>query len=159
MEIHERLARAFPAIGMYRSEAATCHVQIASLLNQMQRYPESPWEYEQAVGLFERIPDPALTDLYNLGCAHARLAMPSDPAGSAPTPEEESNMRAHADQAMATLRRAAAAGHKNVISLRADPDLVPLRSRLDFRMLLFDVAFPDDPFAPFTVTSQAQPRP
>jgi hypothetical protein len=85
--------------------------------------------------------------------------MPSDPAGSAPTPEEESNMRVHADQAMATLRRAVAVGYSNVTGLRADPDLDPLRSRLDFRLLLLDAAFPDDPFAPSTNPSHARPGP
>ena len=58
---------------------------------------------------------------------------------------------------MATLRRAVAAGYRNVLILRADPDLDPLRSRLDFRMLLLDAAFPDDPFAPSTEPSRAQP--
>jgi hypothetical protein len=60
---------------------------------------------------------------------------------------------------MAALRRSVAAGYRNLPSLRADPDLDPLRSRLDFRMLLLDAAFPDDPFAPSTESSQAQPRP
>ena len=68
-------------------------------------------------------------------------------------------MRAHADQAMATLRRSVAAGYRDLLSLRTDPDLDPLRSRQDFRMLLLDAAFPDDPFAPSTESSQARPRP
>ena len=114
LAIHERLAREHPAVEQYQSEVATCHIIIASLLNQMRRYPESRREYQKAVGIYERIPNPLLGDIYNLGCAHARLAAPSHPAGRAPTPEEESDTRAHADQAMATLRRAVAAGYRNV---------------------------------------------
>ena len=159
LAIHERLARDHPAVGLYQSEAATCHIIIASLLNQMRRYPESRREYQHAVTLLERIPNPLLSDIYNLGCAHARLATPGDPAGRAPTPEEESDARAHADLAMAALRRSVAAGYRNLLSLRTDPDLDPLRSRHDFRMLLLDAAFPDDPFAPTAEPSQARPRP
>ena len=71
------------AVGAYQSEAATCHIQIGSLLNQMNRHAESRREYQTAVDLFARIPTPLLPDLYNLGCAHARLAALSNPAGRA----------------------------------------------------------------------------
>ena len=159
LAINDRLAREFPAVGIYQSEAAESHIIIASLLNQMRRYPESRREYQRAVGLFEKISNPYRDDFYNLGCAHARLATSSDPIGRVPTPEEESEARAHADQAIATLRRAVAVGYRDITSLRADPDLDPLRSRLDFRLLLLDAAFPDDPFSPSTEPSEAWPRP
>jgi eukaryotic-like serine/threonine-protein kinase len=158
LAIYERLAREHPAVEQYKSEVAGCHIIIASLLNQMRRYPESRREYQKAVDIYEKIATPFLGDVYNLGCAYARLAALSHPPGRSPTPEEESDDRAHADKAMATLRRAVALGYKSILSLRADPDLDALRSRADFRMLLFDAAFPDDPFAPSTESSQARPR-
>jgi eukaryotic-like serine/threonine-protein kinase len=150
LAIQERLASEHPAVEQYKSEVANSHIIIASLLNQMRRYPESRQEYQKAVGIYERIPNPLLGDVYNLSCAYARLAALCRPPGHAPTPEETSKSRAHADLAMTTLHRAVAAGYKNVVSLRADPDLDPLRSRLDFRMLLLDAAFPADPFTPRT---------
>ncbi len=118
MAIQERLAHENPPVGVYQSAAATCHIQIASLLDQMRRYPESRREYQQAAGLFERLSNPLLGDIYNLGCAHARLAAPGDPAGRGPTPAEESDRRAHADKAMAALHRAVAAGYRNFLLLR-----------------------------------------
>jgi hypothetical protein len=48
---------------------------------------------------------------------------------------------------MDALRRAIAAGYRDVNWMRRDPDLSPLRSRPDFQVLLLDVAFPADPFA------------
>jgi serine/threonine-protein kinase len=50
-------------------------------------------------------------------------------------------------RAMEMLRRAVAAGYRDVAWMRRDPDLDPLRARADFQVLLLDVAFPADPFA------------
>jgi hypothetical protein len=48
---------------------------------------------------------------------------------------------------MVALRRAVAAGYRSLDWMRRDPDLDPLRSRPDFRLLLMDLAFPADPLA------------
>jgi hypothetical protein len=56
--------------------------------------------------------------------------------------------RTYAHRAMAALRRSVNAGFLDIEKLRSDPDLDALRSRPDFQMLLLDVAFPRDPFAP-----------
>jgi hypothetical protein len=55
--------------------------------------------------------------------------------------------REYADRAMATLRRAAAAGLIRADVLQSDLSFVPLRSRPDFQLLLMDLAMPADPFA------------
>ncbi|MGA2700271.1 MAG: hypothetical protein ABSH35_04145 [Isosphaeraceae bacterium] len=44
--------------------------------------------------------------------------------------------------------RAVAAGLQDAAFMRRDADLDPLRSRPDFQMLMMDLAFPDEPFAP-----------
>jgi eukaryotic-like serine/threonine-protein kinase len=48
---------------------------------------------------------------------------------------------------MAALRRAVAAGFRDRASALSDPDLTPLRSRDDFRLLMLDLAFPAEPLA------------
>jgi hypothetical protein len=53
----------------------------------------------------------------------------------------------HGERAMAALRRALAAGFATPKWIWQDPDLVSLRSRVDFRALIMDVVFPADPFA------------
>ena len=55
--------------------------------------------------------------------------------------------RAAADRAMYRLREAVAAGFRDLAHMRTDTDLDPLRSRLDFQLLMMDLAMPDDPFA------------
>jgi eukaryotic-like serine/threonine-protein kinase len=52
-----------------------------------------------------------------------------------------------ADEAMAILRRAIAAGFRDASRLVSDPELIPLRSRDDFQALRMDLEFPADPFA------------
>jgi eukaryotic-like serine/threonine-protein kinase len=47
---------------------------------------------------------------------------------------------------MAALLRATDAGYRNLDKLRTDPYLGLLRDRADFRALLLDLAFPNDPF-------------
>lgn len=52
------------------------------------------------------------------------------------------------EKAVETLHRAVAAGLQDAAFMRRDADLDPLRSRPDFQMLMMDLAFPDEPFAP-----------
>jgi hypothetical protein len=49
---------------------------------------------------------------------------------------------------MAALRDAVAHGLGLLDNLRTDPDLDALRDRPDFRALVMDLAFPDQPLAP-----------
>jgi hypothetical protein len=80
-------------------------------------------------------------ELYNAACAFALCV----PIGG-----DASHKQSLADEAMVTLRAAVAAGYSNGARMSRDHDLVPLRSRDDFRRLvaeLFDRGFPTDPFA------------
>ena len=58
------------------------------------------------------------------------------------------DVRGLGEQAVATFRRAVAAGLEDVAFMRKDPDLDSLRIRRDFQMLLMDLAFPTESFAP-----------
>jgi hypothetical protein len=83
------------------------------------------------------VPVPALDTLVSLAGGYAMM--------SAAVGADE--RREYADRAMATLRRAAAAGSIGAYGLRSDPGFVPLRPRADFQLLLMDLAMPADPFA------------
>jgi eukaryotic-like serine/threonine-protein kinase len=53
-----------------------------------------------------------------------------------------------ADQTMVALGRSIRSGRCNVRAILEDKDFDPLRSRPDFRMLVMDLIFPVNPFAP-----------
>jgi tetratricopeptide (TPR) repeat protein len=79
-------------------------------------------------------------ELYNAACEFALCVPIGDD-----TPHKQSL----ADEAMATLRAAVAAGFSEGAWMSRDADLVPLRGRDDFRRLvlgLMDRAMPADPF-------------
>jgi hypothetical protein len=83
---------------------------------------------------------PVPTRLYNAACAAAVASI-------APAPEGETAC----ELAVTWLRRARDAGFftdpDHVANLVVDHDLDRIRSRPDFRILLFDLTFPRDPFA------------
>ncbi len=83
--------------------------------------------------------------LYDLACDQAMLAADAAKSGSGLAAAEG---RADADRAMDTLRRAVAAGYRNLANMRTDADLDALRSRADFQLLMMDVGFPEKPFIP-----------
>jgi serine/threonine-protein kinase len=81
--------------------------------------------------------------LYYLACCHALLGGVIRSQGPADPSAEGARQL---DQAMDTLRRAVAAGHRPLEWLKRDADLDPLRRRSDFQALLLDLAFPTESF-------------
>ncbi len=82
-------------------------------------------------------------NLYNLACFRSLLSGIAAEPGSGLTSGEVSTL---GEQAVLALRRAVAAGFRDIGFMRRDTDLDPLRGRADFQMLLLDVGFPKNPF-------------
>jgi tetratricopeptide (TPR) repeat protein len=94
-------------------------------------------------------PSPQAGDFFNLARTHALCASRPVDEKVPPTSDERADQEAHANRAMAALRRAVDAGWRDAARMAKEPDLDPLRSRDDFRELLLsllDLAFPSDPF-------------
>ncbi len=108
------------------------------------RPAEAASALRESVGIFRSRAELKAADLYNVACSLSVLSGVAAEAGSGLTADEG---RATADEAMTTLRRAVAAGWRDPYWLMADPELAPIRSRRDFRLLISDLSFPDDPFA------------
>jgi serine/threonine protein kinase len=100
------------------------------------------WRRAAAIG--ERLQSSYGETLYYLACCHALLGGVALAPASGLSAGEGS---AELDRAMEILRRAVAGGYRDDARMRRDPDLDPLRTRLDFRLLMMDLAFPADPFA------------
>ncbi len=99
----------------------------------------------RAQRLFEGLSYLSGPDLFLRACSHAALAGLAGRPGSGVTPAED---EAEADKAIEVLRRAVAMGYRNANELRIESALDPLRNRPDFRLLMRDVVFPAEPFAP-----------
>ena len=107
---------------------------------------EAAAELRRAVAIMEHLCDlqPDGYNLYNLACFRSLLSGIAAEPGSGLTASEMTSL---GEQAVDALRRAVAAGLRDLAFMRRDPDLDPLRSRPDFQVLIMDLAFPDDPFA------------
>jgi serine/threonine-protein kinase len=141
----ERLIADQPAIAVYKDNLAFTQLYIGQAQAGLGRLAEARRALERAIEHHQGVS--TVVDLYNLACAESRLSalFPSDPAGG--TDVARTDREAHAERAVAALRRAVAAGYGDLAHMRIDPDLDPIRSRPDFQLLLMDLAFPPDPFS------------
>src|SRR5262249_13183355 len=105
---------------------------------------EAVHAFRQAVAIMERLPRLTPGNLYDLAVYHALLSGVVDRPGSSSSTTEGGPS---ADRAMGRLREAVAAGYGDLPHMRIDHDLDPLRSRLDFQLLMMDLTMPDNAFA------------
>jgi tetratricopeptide (TPR) repeat protein len=76
-------------------------------------------------------------DTYNIACVYAQ---------SSAVAEEAPVSKRYATHAVKLLRQAAENGFRNVVHMKQDTDLDPIRNRPDFQGLVMDMTFPADPF-------------
>ena len=101
--------------------------------------------YRRSIAILEGIEPPRALDLYDLACCHSLISGLAAQAGSGLS---AAGGLAEADLAMTGIRRAIERGYLNFTWIRnGDPDLKPIRSRPDFRMLVMDMDMPVEPFA------------
>jgi hypothetical protein len=106
---------------------------------------------EKALAICQRLADanPTVTQ-YQKGLASSLYNKACYLALFIPRADGTSEAARYADEAMASLTKAVAAGWNNPALAATDSDLAPLHGRDDFRRLvagLFDRVFPADPFA------------
>ncbi len=83
-------------------------------------------------------------DTFLMACCRAGLAGVAGRPGSEVSAAEGVDQ---AERAMALLRQVATLGFRNPAYFRTECALDSLRNRLDFRILMMDLAFPAEPFA------------
>jgi serine/threonine-protein kinase len=143
--LREALVLANPSLAAYRSDLAVTLGILGAVEQAAGQFTAAGTAYRQAIGILRGLPASGPDDYYNQACYHARLAGLAGASGSGITPEEAGT---EADRAMEYLRRAASTGFRIRSLVAMDRDLDPLRSRADFQILMMDLTFPDDPFAP-----------
>ncbi len=92
-----------------------------------------------AIAITESLPESRnLFGRFYMTCARSLLAGVLD--------GEEA--RAEADRAIAAAAASVAGGLRDLTAFRNEPDMDLIRPRPEFQLLLLDMAFPEDPFAP-----------
>ena len=143
--ILRKLVDANPNVTDYQGFLALNHSYVGLARLRAGRRASAVAEFRKAITIMQRLSElqPDGYSLYNLACFRSLLAGVGSQSGSGLTGEEVSRL---GEEAVATLRRAVAAGLEDVAFMRRDPDLDALRSREDFQLLLLDLDFPDKPF-------------
>jgi serine/threonine-protein kinase len=144
--ILQKIVDANPKLTLFQTRLAMSHAFVGQVRQREGLLTEAASEFRRAVDIVARIADqqPDGYNLYNLACYLSLLSGVAGHKGSGLTAGEADSL---GSDAVHTLRRAIAAGLRDVAFMGRDTDLNPLRSRSDFQMLLMDLAFPDEPFA------------
>ena len=140
-------SRPIPKHALFQFRLATNHSYVGQTRQRGGRPAEAAAEFRQAIAIMEGLCDlqPDGYNLYNLACFRSLLSGLAALPGSGLSAAEAVAL---GQQAVDTLRRAVDAGGGSLALMRRDPDLDPLRSRPDFQVLMMDLGFPDEPFAP-----------
>jgi len=143
--ILQKLVEANPAVTLFQTRLAMSHAFVGQVRQRELRRAGAAAEFRRAIAIVRHITDlqPDSYNLYNLACYLSLLSGVAAQQGSGPTAGESRDLGAEAVEA---LRRAVAAGLRDFAFMRRDTDLDPLRVRVDFQMLMMDLAFPDEPF-------------
>jgi tetratricopeptide (TPR) repeat protein len=123
-------------------------IELASSLLKSGRPAEAARELEQGWAAWD-IGTPLIPER-QLGKARA-LALSHALASSLELPLTDSQRRAHAgdsDRAISELREAIKSGYRDLRTLRTAPAFAGIRSRADFQLLMMDLSFPEEAFAP-----------
>jgi eukaryotic-like serine/threonine-protein kinase len=138
-ELYESVARANPV--KYRLDVARNQLSIALQRAFTGRSEQALTSLRKAEDLLNRPSSASPALFYDLACAYSLCSKSAQ--DRVPTPAERDRFTR---RAVASLRRALKAGYNDVVQIRRDPALDPVRSDADFNELMMDLAFPSDPF-------------
>jgi serine/threonine protein kinase/tetratricopeptide (TPR) repeat protein len=144
-EILERLVREQPGAVAYRELLAESCAGVGEAEGRLGRRDEALEASRKALALWEQLPEAGpRADRVQVERArvYSRCLALLGPGGDA-----AAEGRRLGDRAVAAVRAAIASGFRDAEALGRDPDFDPIRRRADFRTLLMDLAFPDDPLA------------
>jgi hypothetical protein len=142
----ETLLRAHPEDLEYRGDLAEC-LSVRGMLHRESGAAGALPTYRRAREILETLPHPSADALFILAGVQAQCAALPASDATRPSAGEPAERPVTLDRAMETLRRATAAGFRDVDRLGRDTNLDPLRTRPDFQRLRMDLAFPPDPFS------------
>jgi serine/threonine-protein kinase len=143
LAILEGLSQADPNVSEYQTWLVQGLKGLGATHFAAGRAADAVVTWRRAITIEERMRSPYDELFYYLAGCHAFLGAAAAVPGSGLSAEEGP---VELGRALDALRRAIAAGYRDVTWMQRDSDLDPLRSRPDFQVLLLDLAFPADPF-------------
>jgi tetratricopeptide (TPR) repeat protein len=136
LAIQRKRARANPSALDFQRDLADTIRRRGYALRKANRLVEAVAAYRESIKILEGLSQHVGDDLYNMACGQALLSQIAPETGSGLT---MADARAEGERAMATLRRAIAAGYRDVANMRQDSDIDSLRKRPDFQKLMADL--------------------
>ena len=112
------------------------HHNLGGLLGYQGRTAEAVRNYRESLKLEASFPRKTADDWFHSAGLRALCARPAVDGPAPPSAAERAECRRHADEAIAALRRAIAAGFNNADAIRFDDALSTVRDRDDFRAIL-----------------------
>ena len=143
--IGEALVQELPTVSLYRGGLAGSYCRRSLARGHLGDPAGAAADARRAIALWDGLSPTDFEEWFGIACAHAALAGLAGRAGSGVSAAEALS---DADAAMALIRNAIEMGNRTVSIYRTEDALDPLRSRDDFRMLMMDLEFPSEPFAP-----------
>ncbi|HEV3162461.1 MAG TPA: tetratricopeptide repeat protein [Isosphaeraceae bacterium] len=144
ISIRAPLALANPSLPAYQNHLIDDYEHYAMARQTFGQPSEAVEPYHQIIAILEKLPQDSPNVLYAQASFHARLSVVALNEDSGLTAAEG---LAEADRAANCLRRAVAAGFRDLMRLQSDRALDALRARPDVQTLVIDLKFPDWPFA------------
>jgi eukaryotic-like serine/threonine-protein kinase len=148
LSISARLAADHPEFPAYQTQAAITSIDLGMLKADHGDPAGGLRLCRGALARLTAIKAPQVEELYMLARAHATIGELLARSPSDPKRDPTDAPAAHFDAAMVVLHRAVAGGLRDPVNMPTDRAIDALRSRPDFRLLMMDLAFPGDPFAP-----------
>jgi tetratricopeptide (TPR) repeat protein len=142
--IREAVVKEFPEVMSYGVKMGECLMRLGQVKLAAGDMSGAVVDWQRAIASYESLPRyGGEYAMFEAGC-HALL---SSVAGLTGSGVSAADGRVEVEKAMAILRRAVDEG-SHAPELKNESCLEPLRTRRDFQILMMDVDFPAEPFAP-----------
>ena len=142
--IREALVREAPEVPMYRSHLAGSHYRRALARRGLGDFAGAAGDVRRALEMWGGLSSRTGDEWFETACGHVALASLAGRGGSGVS---AAGATSESDAAMAMLRKAIAMDRRDLTAFRNEDALDPLRDRVDFKLLMMDLAMPGDPFA------------
>src|SRR5207302_2163324 len=95
--------------------------------------------YEEARGIFEKLPRQTAADLFDLARIHAACAALAGQGKAALSPAEKQQQKKETDLALASVRQALAGGYHDAERLKKEPEFDDLRGHKELQDLIAEM--------------------